>query len=308
MSDATLTRTDVAVRADKPAARRPTVALALGGGGARGLAHVLMLEVFDELEIKPTIIAGTSIGAIFGAAYASGYSARQIRAHTEELLGQRYDFARQVFAARNEPIQRILNLLQLKSALLNPDLLLELALPSRMAADFEHLKIPLAIIAADYHAREQVVIRDGPLRKAIAASIALPVLFAPVLLGERVLMDGGIVNPLPFDVLDGAADIVVAVDVSGAPREAGEGRVPPPLDAVVSAVQMLQASIVREKMRSRQPDIYIDVDVDRFNVLDFRKVNEILEAATSAKAQLREKLSRVLGIEALPQIEPPRRG
>lgn len=267
-----------------------------------------MLEVFDELQIRPAIIAGTSIGAIFGAAYASGYSARQIRAHTEELLGQRYDFVRQVFAARNEPLQRILNLLQLKSALLNPELLLELALPSRMAADFAHLKIPLAVVAADYHAHEQVVIRDGPLRKAVAASIALPVLFAPVPLDERVLMDGGIVNPLPFDVLNGAADIIVAIDVSGAPRDDGEKKIPSPLEAVVSAIQMLQASIVREKMRSRQPDVYIDVDVDRFNVLDFRKVHEILEAAEPAKVHLREKLSRVLGVETLPQIEPPRQG
>jgi predicted acylesterase/phospholipase RssA len=71
-----------------PLAAPPRIALALGGGGARGLAHILMLEVFDELGLKPTIIAGTSIGALFGAAYASGLSARLIRAHTEEVLGQ----------------------------------------------------------------------------------------------------------------------------------------------------------------------------------------------------------------------------
>ena len=75
---------------------RPSIALALGGGGARGLAHILMLEVFDELGLKPQVIAGTSVGAIFGAAYASGLSARLIRAHTEEMLGRRFEIVRQL--------------------------------------------------------------------------------------------------------------------------------------------------------------------------------------------------------------------
>ena len=85
-------------------ATRPSIALALGGGGARGLAHVLMLEVFDELKLKPKIIAGTSIGAIFGAAYASGLSARLLRAHTEEMLSQRFGFVRYLLSARAEPV------------------------------------------------------------------------------------------------------------------------------------------------------------------------------------------------------------
>ena len=70
-------------------ARTPTIGLALGGGGARGLAHIAMLEAFDELGVKPTIIAGTSIGAIYGAAYASGISGRELREHTRFILSQR---------------------------------------------------------------------------------------------------------------------------------------------------------------------------------------------------------------------------
>ena len=78
----------------------PSIGLVLGGGGARGLAHILMLEVFDELGIKPKIIAGTSIGAIFGAAYAAGLSAREIRSLTEETLTKRIGLVRDLFAAR----------------------------------------------------------------------------------------------------------------------------------------------------------------------------------------------------------------
>src|SRR5919109_5581844 len=83
-------------------APQPAIGLALGGGGARGIAHILMLEAFDELGIKPKVIAGTSIGALYGAAYASGISAAEVRARTEETLGRRFDLVRQLFAARSE--------------------------------------------------------------------------------------------------------------------------------------------------------------------------------------------------------------
>ena len=96
-------------------AKPPTVALALGGGGARGLAHILMLEAFEELGVRPKVIAGTSIGAIYGAAFASGLSAAHIRAHTEETLGQRLDLVRQLFSARAEPILKLFNLLPMTS-------------------------------------------------------------------------------------------------------------------------------------------------------------------------------------------------
>jgi len=119
---------------------RPSIALALGGGGARGLAHILMLEVFDELGIRPKVIAGTSIGAIFGAAFASGLSAKLIRAHVEEALSQRFGIARYLLSARSDPVLKILNFLPIRSSLLNPESLLELMLPSAMARDFAHLE------------------------------------------------------------------------------------------------------------------------------------------------------------------------
>jgi NTE family protein len=279
-------------------AARPSVALALGGGGARGLAHILMLEAFDELGLKPAVIAGTSIGAIFGAAYASGLSARLIRAHTEEVLGQRFGFAQALLAARSEPVLKFLNFLPVRSSLLSPELLLEQLLPSRIARDFAGLAIPFKAVATDFYAQEQVVIDSGDLRSAVAASIALPALFSGVVRGERLLMDGGLVNPLPFDVLAGSADITVAIDVTGA--SSGPGRRPQPsaLAALVSSSQILQRSIVREKLKASQPDIYIDVDVDKFHVLEFHRLKEVLAAARPAKEQLQRQLERVLGSQA----------
>jgi NTE family protein len=276
----------------------PSIALALGGGGARGLAHILVLEVFDELGIRPTIIAGTSIGAIFGAAYASGLSARLIRAHTEEVLKQRVGLARYLLAARSEPVQRFLNILPIRSSLLKPETLLDLMLPSSVADDFAHLAIPLKLVATDFYRQEQVVLSDGDLRSAIAASMALPALFTPVVRGGRLLMDGGLVNPLPFDILQGEADITVAIDVSGAGVGAGTHPHPTAFAALVASTQILQRSIVREKLKAQQPDIYIDVDVDQFHVLEFHRYREVMAAAGHAKHHLRQQLARVLSNRA----------
>jgi NTE family protein len=291
---------------------RPSVGLALGGGGARGVAHVLMLEVFDEMGLRPAIIAGTSIGAIFGAAYASGLSARLIRAHTEEVLGQRLGFAQALLAARSEPVLKLLNFLPVRSSLLSPSLLLDQVLPSRVAEDFAGLAIPFKAVATDFYAQEQVVLDSGNLRSAVAASIALPALFSGVVRGERLLMDGGLVNPLPFDVLEGAADVTVAVDVTGASSGPGKRLQPSPLAALVSSSQVLQRSIVREKLKASRPDIYIDVDVDRFQVLEFHRFREVLAAARPAKEQLQRQLERVLTSEtAVPIADdsgaPPRK-
>ena len=285
----------------------PSIALALGGGGARGLAHILMLEAFEELGLRPKIIAGTSIGAVLGAAYASGISAKMVRAYTEEALSQRLDMVRQLFAARSEPVQKFLNFIPIRSALFNPLSALELLLPNEVARDFAGLKIPLRVVATDFYAQEQVVFAAGDLRKAVAASMALPALFTPIAIGGRLLMDGGLVNPLPFDVVSGEADITVAIDVSGASTGPGKRLHPSALASLLSSSQIMQRSIVREKLRAHQPDIYIDVEVDAFYVLDFHRFREILAAAQSAKAQLRRQLTRILLSEpaqAIPATAP----
>jgi NTE family protein len=293
-----------------PAPRRPSIGLALGGGGARGIAHLLMLEVLDELGLKPTVIAGTSIGALFGAAYASGLSARLIRAHTEEVLSQRFGFARSLLAARSEPVLRLLNILPVRSSLLSAELLLDQVLPSKVAPDFAQLAIPFKVVATDFYAQEQVIIESGDVRRAVAASIALPALFTPVTRDHRLLMDGGLVNPLPFDVLNGAADLTVAVDVTGASSGPGRRAQPTVLAALVSASQILQRSIVREKLKASRPDVYIDVDVDQFHVLEFHRFKEILAAAQPAKEQLQRQLERVLAsqtAETLPSAQRTKR-
>lgn len=297
------------------------IALALGGGGARGLAHILVLEVFDELGLKPARIAGTSIGALYGAAYAAGMSAKVIRAHTEETLGQRLDLVRQIFAARATPVSRLLSLVPLRSSLLDANILLDAILPSGVPRTFEQLAIPLQTVACDFYAQSEVVHASGDLRSAVAASMALPVVFAPVTRDGRALVDGGFVNPLPFDVFaDAPAMITVAIDVSGGapdtrPPTVGNAvsgtalvkpaiQTPSATDVLAASSQILQRSIVREKLKARQPDILVECPVDAYSVIDFHKWREVLVSAQPIKEQLKRQLDRMLRCETIPTFQP----
>ncbi|MEW5965055.1 MAG: patatin-like phospholipase family protein [Pseudomonadota bacterium] len=296
-------REQPAVCGASPPARRPTIGLALGGGGARGLAHLLVIEAFEELGLKPAAIAGTSIGAIFGAAYASGLSAREIRAETEDVLTRRFSLVRDLFAARAPRLTQIFNLFSVRSALLDPHALLDLVLPGGVAHDFERLAVPLQIVATDFYNQEPVVFSSGALRPAIAASMALPLVFQPVMHEGRALIDGGLVNPLPFDLLMGKVDIVVAIDVAGAPTPAASRDHPTGVEALIASPFIFERTIIREKLRSVQPDIYVEGGTSRFQVLDFLRLDEILAAAAPAKERLKAQLARVLGAETLDAVE-----
>lgn len=281
----------------------PSIALALGGGGARGLAHIPILEAFDELGLRPSVIAGTSIGAIFAAAYASGLSGKEIRTHAYEVLKKRLDLVRDLYSARVRASRGFFTALAPRPAFLAPEKLLEIVLPSRIAHDFDHLSIPLRIVASDFYAQEAVVFSSGPLRQAVAASMALPVIFQPMVIDGRVLIDGGLVNPLPFDIVSGAADLTVAIDASGAPVRRPGREIPKAWETLFASNFIFERSIIREKLRTRQPDLYIDAGTSRFQILDFLKIEEILAAAEPAKERVKAQLTRLLESETLPDAE-----
>jgi NTE family protein len=283
----------------------PSIGLVLGGGGARGLAHILMLEVFDELGLKPKIIAGTSIGAIFGAAYASGLAAADIRAHTVDVLTRRFGLVRDLLFARAQSGTGFWNIFSARNALLAPSALLDVVLPRGVARDFADLEIPLRIIASDYYALEPAVLSSGPLRRAVAASMALPAIFEPVNIDGRTMIDGGLTNPLPFDVIEGEADLLVAIDVTGVTVPSEKRAHPTALEAVFGSSFLFERSIVREKLKHRKPDIYVDAGTGRFQALDFLKVRDVLAAAAPAKEKLKSQLVRMLGAEVLPVLAAP---
>jgi NTE family protein len=236
------------------------------------------------------------MGAICGACYAAGLSAAQIRAGFEHQFASRAAFFRN-FAGKLRG--SILTLWSPRApGIVDNVTLFEMLLPEALHSDFDALRIPFLAIAADFYAIEQVVLDHGPLIPALAASCALPGMARPVVLGDRVLIDGGYVNPLPFDVVMHRADVTVAVDVTGETQRRPGVRVPRPLEAVTGATQLLFHSITREKLKHTTPDILIRPKVGGFAALDFFRIADILGAAQSAKDDLKRQLSQHLGERA----------
>ena len=270
----------------------PTIALALGGGSARGLAHIAILEAFDELGIKPKVIAGTSIGAIIGACYAAGLSAREIRVHAGELLSSRSAVLYRL--ASHLPGHLTTLWSPWRPAVVDGVALLDMLLPERTRTDFADLAIPFRAIALDFYRLEQVVITQGPLVTAVAASASLPSIMRPVESDGRLLIDGGFVNPTPYDVVIDDADVTIAVDVTGAPNKDTPPASLSTDDLWNGAFHALFTTVTREKLARRRPDIFIRPQVTTYESMDFLKMDEILAAAEPAKQELKRSLAERL--------------
>ncbi|HWV42127.1 patatin-like phospholipase family protein [Pseudorhodoplanes sp.] len=271
-----------------------TVALALGGGGARGLAHIVVLETLDELGIRPVAIAGTSIGALIGAPYAAGMSGAELRKHVMALARDRAGVFSKLIAARAGGSIGSLIASGLRSAaLIDAEKFCAQFLPDRVPNDFRELQIPLTIIASDLYARREAAISSGSLRAAIAASMAIPGLSRPVVVDGRVMVDGGATNPLPFDRVRGIADIIIAVDVAGPPA-ADCTDMPDTFECYLATILVMAQTIIDEKMKHGAPDIVLRPNVGVFRALDFLRASAILRASEPVRAELREKLGTLL--------------
>ncbi len=268
-----------------------TFALALGAGGARGLAHVAIVEALDEMGAKPIAIAGCSIGAVIGAGYAAGMTGRAMRRHLIPLAHNRAEVMRRLMACRAVAWSEILGAGFGNPLAVDGGKFYDAFLAELLPANFSDLAIPLTVIAADLHAREPVTFGDGPLKPAIAASMAVPGLIRPVENGGRVLIDGGAVDPLPFEALRGKADVILAIDVAGGTE--GQG-VPDPWGSVFAMISVMGQSIVAEKLRRGTPDLVLRPNIGIFRMLDFLQASAILRAAEPIKAEVKEKLGALL--------------
>jgi NTE family protein len=267
------------------------IGLALGGGGARGLAHIAILEAFDELGIRPAMIAGTSIGALVGAAYAAGMPASEIRLYCKAAFARRGALLRHLYFRWQG---RFWDFWRPGSpALFKSERIFELVLPQDLPKTFEALEIPFRSVAADFVTQSEYVSTSGPLLPAIAASAALPALLTPVQLDGHILIDGGFVNPLPFDLLTAHTDFCIAVDVSGGVSDERRG-FPKPIETLLGAQQLALRSIVNAKLKFSAPDLLLRPAVGLFQVLDFRRMDEIFAASAQAKAQALKTLAGLL--------------
>ncbi|MGI9412922.1 MAG: patatin-like phospholipase family protein [Hyphomicrobiales bacterium] len=272
----------------KPASH-PSFSLALGGGGARGLAHIVAIEALDELGVRPRFIAGASMGALVGATYASGMSGRELRDYAFEVLGNRIDTARRLLRHGRSGLTSLFDFNPFRSAFIDGETLLDIILPPGTADEFRLLDIPMAIVATDFYDRSERDFDGGPLKPALAASIALPGVITPQIVDGRVLIDGGVSNPLPVDHLTGRGRISVAVDLTAGGSKPEDG-VPSTTDAMFGTIQIMQHAITRAKLAEHPVDVLIRPDVARFRVLDFFRVRDVLAASEPVKDELKRKL------------------
>ncbi|MDD4869695.1 MAG: patatin-like phospholipase family protein [Kiritimatiellae bacterium] len=272
-----------------------TFGLALGGGGVRGLAHALVLEALDEMGCRPSIIAGTSIGAIIGALYASGVSGQTIRKKIQKNIISRRDSWRDIFKKRSDLLKVVQTVAFERgpSGIVKPDLFLNFLLSSVHKQTFEELDIPLLVIATDYWKGEEVVLESGELLPALKASIAIPGVFAPVTIDDRVLLDGGIVNIVPYEHILGRCDVSIAVDVA-CTRTPGKNRMPNFWDLVLGSLQLMQEVTLSDKMKHRRPDILVHPKITDIPMLAFGKAAQVLRQSAPTIKEMKNNIEEIL--------------
>jgi NTE family protein len=248
-----------------------------------------MLEVFDELGLKPAVIAGSSFGALVGAAYASGIPARDIGDHARHILANRVQAAKYLFGVKGARLRHLLQRRSFTSLLINGEQLTSFIFPDGVAKHVEDTEIPLKIVATDFAERREHVIASGPMCRAVAASIAIPGLITAPIINGRLYVDGGITNPVPFDHVRPESDLVVAIDVTGRLREPRRGH-HSNMELAIGSMLIMFHQIAVLRRQQNPPDIYINPPIEGFMANDFFRISEMIEAASRAKDELKRAL------------------
>ncbi len=294
------------------------IGISLGGGGARGICHIEFLKVLDEMNLKPSIISGTSIGAIVGTFYASGLSGKEINdlLNTIDISNKKIEKDASISKRDGNKLEKfvdekITDLKESYKKLENIHKMIDFSffkntsfiygkgvekffeenLPVRT---FEELEIPLKIVATDYWKQKQVIFDSGDLIPAIRASMSIPAVFEPVIQDDMVLIDGGITNNLPYDIIRDECDILIAIDVSGSRSIPMNLKAPTWFDNIMNSYEILQSSIVDYQMKIAKPDIYIKPELLDIRILEFEKAKKILKSVDKEVEQLRRELKEKL--------------
>jgi len=267
----------------------PRIGVALGGGSARGLTHIPYIEAMDELGLKPSLIAGTSIGALIGAGWANGMTGKELREHSIAVLGTMRTIAGRLWGAQ---VRNLGNFFAHGlSVQLDAERVVDAFLPAGFPYQFKDLQIPFHVVATDFQSWHQAVFNDGALRQAIAGSIAIPTLFRPVRFANHFLVDGGVVNPLPLDQA-ADSDILVGIDVNGDPTEFLQRKDHTAVDVWFGSAQIMMHSLTAHMMAAYPPDVYVRPHLSVFGALEFWRVREIFDFVEKDKDNFKRQLAR----------------
>jgi len=280
----------------KETSRRPKIGLALSGGGARGLSQIGVLKVLERENIPIDCIAGTSMGGIIGGLYAAGYSASELERIVQKIdwndllsdtpqrlslfLSQREESEGSLFQFRldglNPYIPTALTSGQKLSNLFT-NLTMRASFSSKWFAqpqsNFDDLRIPFRAVATDLATGERVVLDSGDLAQALRATMAVPLAFSPVEMGERLLVDGGLVDPIPVEVVKQmGADVVIAVNTVSSLLPAG--KIKNPIDIANQTTSIM--SLQKKEEELKKADLVINPELSEFSAMDFGDVAKLI--------------------------------
>ena len=254
---------------------RPTLGLALGGGAVLGFAHIGLLDALDEAGLGADCVAGTSAGAIVAALYAFGVTPDRTRELLSPLTWRKVSgFTRTSMGLlTNEPVGELLE-------------------DELGDARIENAEIPLAIVAADIHTGQRMVLREGPLADAVRASAAIPGIYTPVQIDDRLLVDGGIVENVPVAaVRELGADVAIAATLGDALDFEEVSNL---LGVLTNAFLITVNTATALSLELDKADVVIEPDLDPHNHWDMKQRDELIEkgyaAGCDAVEQIREAL------------------
>ena len=281
----------------------PRIGLVLGGGGARGVAHIAVLDALQDLGLKPAVIAGSSMGSIVGAGAAAGLSAGEIRERLIAAFGTRGVVMSRLWRLRPRTFGQLFGSDGLGPGKLDAERVIGAFIDDAIPERFDHLKLPFVAVATDFYGGVEAHIATGNLLKAVAASCALPGIFRPVVIDGRVMVDGSILNPVPVDALPEKVDIMIAVDVVSFP-EPRDGRAGPgAMEAMTGSAQLMMQQIMIPKLERHPPDLLIRPPIGAFHVMDFLRTREILDVCEPIREDIKRKISRLIEHPELGAIE-----
>ena len=294
---------------------RVKVGLVLSGGGAKGLAHIGVLKAIEEAGVKIDYIGGTSMGAIVGGLYASGYNAAQIDSifkvsDFDQLLKDYIPRSSKNFYEKENDERYALTLpfdkwkvgipYSYSKGLNIYGLLNKLLHNDRHTRDFNQLPIPFLCIATDIETGKQVLLDHGYLSQAIMASATFPSLFSPVLIDGKLLIDGGVVNNYPIDeVKKLGADVIIGVDVQSGLKSREDLKNATRILVQISNLQMME----KMEVKKERTDIYIKPDISDFTVISFSDGAAIVKKGEEASAAVYEQLKALGTNYKKPKLE-----
>lgn len=283
--------------------KRPKIGLVLSGGGAKGFAHIGVLNVLEDAGVKIDYIGGTSMGAVIGGLYAIGYNAKQVDSiiNVTNFSNVLNDYiprsSKNFYEKRNDELYALMLPFNrfsigapeaLSKGLYNFNLLSRLTLPVRHVRDFNELPVPFLCIGTNIAVGEQVIFDRGVLAQAITGSSSLPSIFAPVMIDDNLIIDGGVINNYPIEeVRKMGADIIIGVDVQSGLLNKDELRSASRVFFQITNLQMIE----RMRLNASQTDVYIKPDVKNYGVVTFEKASEIIKKGEDATFAVYEKIA-----------------